>query len=85
MKDLVIPAILSLFYYQTSAETTVGIWWAIERFGVPTVFLVVLWWQSYKQNEKRLQEARQFWSDNNAYLRELIREYRLSGSCKFEK
>ncbi len=61
------------------------IWDKIERFGLPTVLLLIVVYFAHRQNEKRMSEQREFWADNNSYLRMLIKETRANNPCKFEK
>lgn len=54
----------------------------LREFGLPTVLCVLMWFGFRNQNERRIREQREFWADNNAYLRRLVDQ---GGQCKFKE
>ncbi len=46
---------------------------ALERFGVPVVFSLLIFKYFSNQVNRRHEEQREFWQANNAYLRELVK------------
>lgn len=73
------------FVFASFAFISENVWDKIERFGLPTVLLLALFGMAYKQNEKRMHEQREFWADNNNYLRQLLKEMRDNSACRYKQ
>lgn len=67
--------------FQAAQVDIIGWFSLIEKFGLPVAFLSIVWVFFSRQNDRRHTEQREFWADNNRYLRELVKESR--GQCKF--
>lgn len=72
-----------LFYQVSAADLSGNLFNYVERFGLPTVLIFFIWFFFSRQNEKRHQEMKEFWSDNNNYLRQLIREQKIANICNY--
>jgi len=78
-------AIFAIYQITPIVSAESGIMQIFERVGIPLGFAVLFWVFFSRQLEKRHKEQREFWADNNKYLRELIDQFRKGSGCKYER
>lgn len=81
---LFLPVIFFNFIFFSEALDLAGAGHVIEKYGFPTVITLLIWFFFSRQIADRHREQREFWAENNQYLRQLIRELQ-NNYCGFKQ
>jgi hypothetical protein len=84
MRDAVTIGFAAVFLQSVAGSVSPDIWWLIERFGLPTIFLLILWAHSARKETRYHRETRADWAENNKYLRQLVSETKAASYCRYK-
>lgn len=85
MRDAVTIGFGVVIFQTVTGSISPDIWYLVERFGLPTIFLLILWASSSRKESRYHRETRADWAENNKYLRQLVSETKAANYCHYQK